>query len=326
MRKKAILIRNAAATDFGGGERVPVFIAREISRYNIEPLILSGSDKLLSFAKSEHVPFKKTWWWSRQNWSGARALLFPIYFGWQIVLTVYYLGLFKQLKPEVVHIQSKDDFIAATIAAYLLHIDSFWSDYADLKHVWKNHHVWYKNPIGKLVFWAANFTSQIVVVSNEDKKLINSLIPDGRVKGKLTVIYNGTFDDYRSVEENKVFTFISTARLVTDKGIGELIQAFRQLKNEFGSIKLELVGDGPERTEFELLAKDIDGISLIILLVRTCLYFRPITKVLVLHSSRRAWKAQRLLQPMLVETLRLLRTTRMVFLLRRRMSMHYMVR
>lgn len=256
-----ILIRNAAATDFGGGERVPVFIARELSSYNIQPIVFSRSYKLLAFAKSENVAFRRTLWWSKQNWSGPYALLFPVYVVWQLVLFFYYVALFLRIKPGAVHIQSKDDFIAATIAARVLKINVFWSDYADLKHVWRNHKIWYKNPVGKLVYWAAKFAATIVVVSKEDKRAISELIPNGLIKNKLNVIYNGTFDDYRDVKKNKQFTFISTARLVTDKGIGELILAFKKLRSEFKDIRLELVGDGPKRSHFESLAKGESSIK-----------------------------------------------------------------
>lgn len=260
MVKKAILIRNAAATDFGGGERVPVFLARELAKLGINAIVFSGSQKLLDFAKSENVPHKKSLWWSRQNWSGIRALLFPVYILWQVVLYFYYIGVFCIYRPQTVHIQSKDDFIAGTFAAYTLHIDVFWSDYADLKHIWINHSIWYKNPVGKLVYLAAKYTRTIVVVSQNDKRNIAQLIPDGPTKNKLRVIYNGAFDQYTPTKKNKMFTFISTGRLVTDKGIGELIRAFAKLRSQFSDIQLQIIGDGPERKKFELLAKDMKDI------------------------------------------------------------------
>lgn len=260
MVKKTILIRNAAATDFGGGERVPVFLARELKDFDVHALVLSKSKKLLDFAELENVGHQKSLWWSRQNWSGIRALLFPIYCIWQVMLYFYYIGFLGMYRPHTVHIQSKDDFIAGTLAATTLRIPVFWSDYADLKHIWMNHSVWYKNPVGKLVYFAAQFTKIIVVVSKNDKHDIETHIPDGKVKSKLHVIYNGAFDSYTPTEKNKTFTFISTGRLVTDKGIGELIRAFTKLREEYSDVQLQLIGDGPERKQFELLAKDVKDI------------------------------------------------------------------
>jgi len=123
-----------------------------------------------------------------------------------------------------------------------------------------NHSIWYKNPVGKLVYFAARFAKTIVVVSKNDKHDIEKHIPDGAVKNKLHVIYNGAFDSYIPTDKNKTFTFISTGRLVTDKGIGELIRAFAKLRAEYSDIQLQLIGDGPERKQFELLAKGIKDI------------------------------------------------------------------
>ncbi len=250
--RKVIIIRNAARTDFGGGERVPVFIAREVLKHSdFRPIVFSRSKKLLAFAKSNDVPYKKTWWWSRQNWSGAKVFLLPVYLVWQLILFVYYVALFAKYRPVVVHVQSKDDFIAATYAARLLRARVIWSDHADLKHIFRNHGVWYKNPIGKMVYLAAHFVERIVIVSKEDRRLIFAHIPEGPVRQKMKIVYNGAFDSYRPVTKNKTFTFVSTGRLVTDKGIGELIDAFLRFNKKYPDSQLYLLGDGPERKDFE---------------------------------------------------------------------------
>ncbi|HSW91232.1 MAG TPA: glycosyltransferase [Candidatus Saccharimonadales bacterium] len=257
-----ILIRNAQSYDFGGGEKTPVFIAREIMSETImKPLIFSHSKKLLDFAKANGVKAKDTWWWSCQNWSGRRAALSPVYFLWQIVLFSYYLLLFIRYNPSVVHLQSKDDFIAGTYAARILGIKVIWSDYADLKHIFVNHSKWYKNPIGKAVYLAAHFASIIVVVSKEDLRLISQHIPNGEVKAKMRVVYNGAFDSNKHVSKYKKFTFISTGRLVTDKGIKELIEAFIRLNDRHPETRLYLVGDGPEKSSFEELARMHKSVS-----------------------------------------------------------------
>ena len=256
MSKKALIIRNAAPTDFGGAERVPIFIAKELTKYNFEVLILSRSSKLLSFAEQEGVPSKRSFWWSRQNWSGAKALLFPVYIAWQVILFFYYVVVFRNERPSVVHLQSKDDFIAGTFAAKLLNIPVFWSDYADLKHIFMNHSTWYKNPIGKLVYFSAQFTSKIIVVSKEDLRAVAKLLPDGSVKDKLLVIYNGVFDTYKDTK--KSIDFISTARLVTDKGIRELLEAFALVRKDNPKATLAVVGDGPESNTFHELAKKLN--------------------------------------------------------------------
>ncbi|MFZ2126028.1 MAG: glycosyltransferase [Candidatus Microsaccharimonas sp.] len=255
MKKRAVLIRNAAATDFGGGERVPVFIASELLKHGFEVVVLSRSQKLLTFATEQGVPSLRSWWWSRQNWSGIKTLLFPVYFLWQIILLLYYIVIFLVHRPQVVHLQSKDDFIAGSIAARLLGMRVIWSDHADLKHIWLNHTVWYKNPVGKLVYFAAHFAHKIIVVSRSDFTTIVNLIPDGKVKQKMIIIHNGAFDSYKETKKEALFTFVSTARLVTDKGIAELIRAFQRLHKDHPNTQLQLVGEGPEQKRFKALAK-----------------------------------------------------------------------
>lgn len=252
MRKTVvILIRNAASFDFGGGERVPIFIAKEAIKHEIDPIVFSRSDKLLNFARVNNVPYKRTWWWSRQSWNGAKVLLMPLYIVWQIVLFFYYIALFAKYRPTVVHIQSKDDFIAGTYAARLHGAKVVWSDHADLKHIFKNHRIWFKNPVGKMVYLAAHFTDKIFVVSKEDRRLIAESIPNHSVLKKMEIVYNGAFDSYKSVEKYKKFTFVSTGRLVTDKGIGELLDAFIKFHDDIPDSQLYLLGDGPEREQFE---------------------------------------------------------------------------
>lgn len=259
--KKIFLIRNAAVSDFGGAERMPVFIAQELERYDFEVTILSRSRKLLEFAREQDVKTIRTWWWSRQNWDSWRVLLFPIYMVWQIILFVYYVTLFVRLRPSVVSPQSKDDFIAGTLAARFLGIFVSWTDNGDLKFILKNHNVWYKNPVGKLVYLAAHAAHSIITPSNNETHLVADNIPSSPILKKFILIYNGIVDQPPNKKTEKNIDFISTARLVTDKGIGELIEAFRQLATNYPAATLAIVGDGPERDRFKKQAKDIPGIT-----------------------------------------------------------------
>lgn len=263
MRKNVvILIRNAMPYDFGGGERVPVFIAREAEKHDsLKPIVFSRSKKLLDFAEANFVEHKKTWWWSRQNWSGVKVTLLPAYLLWQVILFIYYVMLFARYRPAVVHVQSKDDFIAGTYAARTLGARVIWSDHADLKHIFKNHRIWYKNPVGKLVYLAAHLTERIVVVSKEDKRLISVNIPAGTIRSKMKVVYNGAFDSYTPTKKYTKFTFISTGRLVTDKGIGELIDAYILFSKNVKDTELQLLGDGPEKELFQKRAASSNSIT-----------------------------------------------------------------
>lgn len=260
------IIRNAAPYDFGGGERFPIFLAEDLQKNNLHPVIISRSKKLLAFAEENNIETRTGWWWSKQQWSGLNNLLFPAYLVWQVVLFFYYLVLFTKLNPKVIHIQSKDDFIAATYAGALLKKRVIWTDHADLKHIFQNVSTWYKNPIGKLVYKAAKHATSITVVSKSELSLIQQNIPlHSPIFSKIQVIYNGVIDKsstYKRVVK-KQFTYLIASRLVTDKGIGEALDAFKLLSQEHEDVTLNIIGDGPEAEKFTKIAANIPRVSIL---------------------------------------------------------------
>lgn len=264
MKKNVVLIRNAQAYDFGGGERFPVFLASVLKDSDFNPVILSRSRKLRSFANEQHIRTINGWWWSKQNWSGKNTLLFPIYFIWQLILFFYYVVSFVKLRPQVVHIQSKDDFIAATYAARLVNAQVIWTDHADLKHIWQNLTVRYKNPIGKIIFKAAKHTSAITVVSQSELQLVSSHLPINSPQAKkLSVVYNGAFDskdNYPAYPHSEV-VYICASRLVKDKGINELVDAFMIISKKYTNTQLIIIGDGPDGEEFRKKASQNSAIQ-----------------------------------------------------------------
>lgn len=265
-KKNLVIIRNAAPYDFGGGERFPVFLAQILATQQYCPVIISRSKKLLNFANDNSVKTIKGWWWNKQQWSGANNVLLPLYFGWQIILFFYYLVLFLKIKPAAVHIQSKDDFIAGTYAAKSLGIRVIWTDHADLKHIWRSISVWYKNPTGKAVHHAARYTHKITVVSKSELQLITEQLPNNsKIRSKITVIYNGVVDQSSAYPKHarKAFTYLVASRLVTDKGINEVLEAFLTLTKSYRNIKLNIIGDGPESPIFKKKAAEIPGVKLL---------------------------------------------------------------
>lgn len=257
MNKKIFIIRNAAKTDFGGGERFPVFLAMALRDADWSAIVVSRSQKLLEFAQKNSITISRGWWWSRQNWSGPRILLTPIYFLWQIVLYFYYVRLFATHKPDVVHIQSKDDFIAGTYAARTLGIRIIWTDHADLKHIWQNLSVRFKNPLGKAVYRAARHTHAITVVSHSEEQLVTNHLPvNAVIRDKIHVVYNGAFDkaaDYPARKPGERTRFIVASRLVYDKGIREVIEAFAKLQKESSDVELAIMGDGPDSSQLKTM-------------------------------------------------------------------------
>lgn len=258
-KKKVIIIRNASSYDFGGAEKFPTLLAICLKRNGYDPIVVSRNTNLLEFAKRNEIVTIKGFWWKRQNWSGYRVLLFPIYLVWQLVLYFWYLFLIIKENPMSLHIQGKDDFIAGTLAGKTLGKVVVWTDHADLKHIFKNLYVWYKNPIGKLVYLCGLLTDNIVYVSNNEKDLIyKNLKNSALLKQKMILVHNGVEDSYSlySKEYHKEVIYGIASRLVTDKGIGESISAFNQINKSHSNTKLIIYGDGPEADKFK---KQVQG-------------------------------------------------------------------
>jgi len=258
--KKVALIRNSYPYDVGGAEIFPINLAKILISKGYMPIVLSSNKKTLQMAGDASLETAHSPWWSFQNFSGPLVLIFPLYILWMLILTGWYIVFIKKHHIDVVHPQSRDDFIAATLAAKLLRKTALWSDHADLKYVYLNHTTWYKNPVGKLVFAVSKLADNVAIESYSEKSLVEASL--GRALPKnYSVMHIGVVDSYRPGTKRKSddVILVSTSRLVTAKGIGELIEAMKLIKNKRATLKI--CGDGPDAKHFRTLAKDINNIE-----------------------------------------------------------------
>jgi glycosyltransferase involved in cell wall biosynthesis len=179
-------------------------------------------------------------------------------------MIIHYFLIIIYYKINIVHPQSRDDFISATLAAKLLGKKVVWTDHADLKYVWQNHKTWYKNPVGKLVYVCSKLADNITLVSNSEKRLIEKNLGKS-LPSKYKIIYNGVEDneilpiEIDKLDEDSVI-FSATSRMVTAKGIGELIEAFILLDKKY-SVGLWLLGEGPEISKFKKMSESCKNIK-----------------------------------------------------------------
>lgn len=264
--KKALLIRNAASYDFGGAERFVVDASLELAKQGWEATVVSHHAQIQQHARAHNVPFiKGPWLQSWQDYSGIRIVLFPFFAVWQLYVTCWYLRLIKKTNADVVHPQSRDDFISATWAAHILGKKVIWTDHADLKYVYQNVPVPIKNPVGKWVWRMSHRVHAITLVSKSEEQLVAAAAGVGKLPSNYQVVYNGVVDRSvqpveRTIDEQESVIFAATSRLVTAKGIGELIQAFQAIDTDINA-RLWIIGDGPEADAFKKQANDNPHIS-----------------------------------------------------------------
>lgn len=256
--KRALLIRNANSFDFGGAERFVVALAKELNKNDWEATVVSRHRQIAIHAKEQGVPFIKGHWLKHQDFSGWRIALTPFYALWQLMLISWYKQLIRETKADVIHPQGRDDFIAATIAGKACGIKVVWTDHADLKHIYKNVPDPVKNPGGKWVNRESRKADAITMVSHSEENLVKESLHTEALPNNYHVIYNGVLDRKvkpveRTKDEQKAVIFGVTSRLVTAKGIGELIEAFQNLDTK-KDVRLWIIGDGPEAAEFRKMA------------------------------------------------------------------------
>lgn len=251
--KRIALIRNSYSFDVGGGEMFPINLAKIIAAEGYEPFILSSNSKTLGIAKTAHLKTTRSPWWSFQNFSGLGVLFFPAFIVWLILVVGWYCFYFLKNKIDIVNPQSRDDFIAATIAGKLMGKRVLWNDHADLKYIFANHKKWYKNPVGKLVYITSKLADHVVLESNSEKKLIEEALGMPLPKN-YSVIYIGVVDSFQPIKREKgKLILVSTSRLVAAKGIGDLIEAMKLVDNT--KVELKICGDGPEADYFKTMTK-----------------------------------------------------------------------
>ena len=150
------------------------------------------------------------------------------------------------------NIQSRDDFIAATLAAKERGIKILWTDHMDFRSwVMENVTVPYKNLIGKWILKCAEKVNTIIMISDYEKNAFCEYYDGGNV----VVIKNGAVDEKKEHMAIKAVphSFVFVGRVVDYKGIAELLMAFSKVREKYPKTVLNIYGAG-EIDEFKKIA------------------------------------------------------------------------
>mgnify|MGYP000994934084 CR=1 FL=1 len=250
LKPKIILIRNTVPEFYGGGETFQLTLSKVLAKNNFTPIIFSSSKKLLGVSQGQKILNQKSPFLRLQNWSGLRNLLLPFYLLWQKYLTFWYRRRFEIYRPAAIIVQSRDDFIAATLSAKKMRIPVFWLDHMDFRS-WALQNVdkKYKNYIGKKILQIAKNVKKIIFISDYERNYFENLVSRTKIKKlkNLMTMKNGAIDRYTEFKTTKVTpqSLIYLGRLEEYKGIRELITGFLQISKKFPEAKLHIYGTGP---------------------------------------------------------------------------------
>ena len=254
MSKKVFLIRGISPDAYGGAEKYQITLGSELVKNGYEPIIVTPSKKLLEEAavagiKTIKAPFNK-----QQNWSGYRNLFLPAFVIWEIYLYFWYLFKVLKHRPKVLHVQSRDEFIAATLVGKNTKTKVVWTDHSDLRLVvWENINKKFKNPIGKYIFKLAKYPAKITTISNYEHDFVSKIIP--KPLPNFVVVPNGSFDslkDYPKKDHHNVVGFLG--RIIDYNGVEELIRAFDKVSPKHKDAKLVIYGTGENDDYYKKLS------------------------------------------------------------------------
>ena len=258
MTEKVFLIRNTLPKNYGGGESYQLELAKALQTNNFEPMIFSSSIELLKNAKRQKIKALRSPYLKNQNWSGWRNLLLPIYIGWQIYLYFWYKKQIKKYRPIAFNIQSRDDWIATTLAAKKMDVKILWTDHIDFRTwVLQNVNQKFKNPIGKYILKLAKYPYRIIMISDYERHNFEKIVGMHCLNNVIT-IKNGVKDElerYKAVKTTPQ-SFCYVGRLIDYKGIRELIEAFKLISSNFPNAKLNIFGTGPDEKKYRSLAQN----------------------------------------------------------------------
>jgi glycosyltransferase involved in cell wall biosynthesis len=167
------------------------------------------------------------------------------------------------MQPEVINVQSRDDFIAATKVAKKMGARVFWTDHMDFRSwVLINVKKWYKNWVGKWVLKEMREVDDVIMISDHEREWLEKQVAPRKYSNIIT-IKNGVADrrdDYKNVKPEPE-SFIYVGRIVNYKGIGELLEAFRSVVKEYPNVRLNMYGNGEDYEKYSKLSSDLEQVQ-----------------------------------------------------------------
>lgn len=244
---RVLLIRNAYQKDTGGAEQYAYNLALALKNEGVTPIVVTKHQDIIDRCQREKITSIRGVWYEKQEWD-------RFYYVRKLYTTLWYVWIILSRRIDIVHPQSRDDFVFATTAAKICRKPVIWTDHADLKYILDR----INHPHPRMQNWmlrAASYTSHILCVSRSEYQSISAVAPE--TINKLSVVHNGVFVP-NAVSPVLATNFIigTNARLVPAKGINELLEAFAESTKTPAELWL-LGGHSNNLKKYQTIAKNL---------------------------------------------------------------------
>lgn len=155
------------------------------------------------------------------------------------------IGIYRRLKPDIVHHVALKPVLYGTIAARLAGVPTVINALAGLGYLFSSSDIAARlsRPLLEIGFRALLRPSRVIVQNPDDQQL---LVERGLINAERTTLIRGSGVDLKAfapaLEANGIPLIVLPARLLWDKGVGEFVAAARLLRQQGVPARFALVG------------------------------------------------------------------------------------
>lgn len=241
------------SSQFGGGEKHTITLVEKLKERGMKFFLVSSCSVLVPEFRKRNWPALKLWAGVEPvtGWAVILFLFLSPFIFLELLFVLLYYRFFKKVK--ILYCLSLTEKVLITPWARILGMKVVWVEHAAIG-AWLKYNPW------RFFYWLWSYLSTIIVVSYSLEKQIRRL---GINSKHIQVIYNGIDIDkcrFSPAVKNyrQHFTVGTICRLSPEKGVEYLLQAIAIAKEFIPTLRLVVIGDGPERQKLLWLVRQLN--------------------------------------------------------------------